>query len=84
MRQKPVNLKKALASFTDTWSPKIITKVNNYDVRIAHVQGEHVWHVHEETDEFFLVLKGYFDIAIREKGEEKVVNMIEGLSLIHI
>ena len=60
MRQKPVNLKKALASFTDTWSPKIITKVNNYDVRIAHVQGEHVWHVHEETDEFFLVLKGYF------------------------
>ena len=65
MRQKPVNLKKALASFTDTWSPKIITKVNNYDVRIAHVQGEHVWHVHEETDEFFLVLKGYLDIAIR-------------------
>ena len=78
MRQEPVNLKKALASFTDTWSPKIVTKVNNYDVRIAHVQGEHVWHVHEETDEFFLVLKGHFDIAIREEGKEKVVNMVEG------
>ena len=78
MRQEPVNLKKALASFTDTWSPKIVTKVNNYDVRIAHVQGEHVWHVHEETDEFFLVLKGHFDIRIREEGKEKVVKMTEG------
>ena len=78
MRQKPVNLKKALASFTDTWSPRIVTKVNNYDVRIAHVQGEHVWHVHEETDEFFLVLNGHFDITIREEGEEKVVHMTEG------
>jgi len=78
MRQKPVNLKQALESFTDTWSPRIVTKVNNYDVRIAHVQGEHVWHVHEETDEFFLVLKGCFEITIREEGEERVVNMTEG------
>lgn len=78
MIQKPVNLNKALKSFSDTWSPRIVSKVNNYDVRIAHVEGEHVWHVHEETDEFFLVLKGRFDIATREGGEEKVVNMSEG------
>ena len=78
MMQKPVNLNKALKSFSDTWSPRIVTKVNNYDVRIAHVEGEHVWHVHEETDEFFLVLKGRFDIATREGGEEKVVNMSGG------
>mgnify|MGYP002051436777 FL=1 len=78
MMQKPVNLNKALKSFSDTWSPRIVTKVNNYDVRIAHVEGEHVWHVHEETDGFFLVLKGRFDIATREGGEEKVVNMSEG------
>ena len=78
MIQKPVNLNKALKSFSDTWSPRIVTKVNNYDVRIAHVEGEHVWHVHEETDEFYLVLEGRFDIAIREGGEEKVVNMSEG------
>ena len=78
MIQKPVNLNKALESFSDTWSPRIVTKVNDYDVRIAHVEGEHVWHAHEETDEFFLVLKGNFDIAIREEGEEKVVCMTEG------
>ena len=73
-----MNLNKALKSFSDTWSPRIVSKVNNYDVRIAHVEGEHVWHVHEETDEFFLVLKGRFDIATREGGEEKVVNMSVG------
>tara|TARA_Y100000817_G_scaffold236688_1_gene188798 strand:- start:3620 stop:4012 length:393 start_codon:yes stop_codon:yes gene_type:complete len=78
MIQKPVNLNTALESFSDTWSPRIVTKINDYDVRIAHVKGEHVWHVHEETDEFFLVLKGHFDIAMREGSAEKVVHMSEG------
>ena len=78
MIQKPVNLNTALESFSDAWSPRIVTKINDYDVRIAHVKGEHVWHVHEETDEFFLVLKGHFDIAMREGSAEKVVHMSEG------
>ena len=73
-----MNLNEALESFSDTWSPRIVTKINDYDVRVAHVEGEHVWHVHEETDEFFLVLKGDFDIAIREGSVEKVVHMSEG------
>ena len=78
MIQKPVNLNTALESFSDTWSQRIVTKINDYDVRIAHVKGEHVWHVHEETDEFFLVLKGHYDIAMREGSAEKVVHMSEG------
>ena len=40
------------------YSPRIVARVNDYDVRIAHARGEHVWHVHEHTDEFFLVLDG--------------------------
>jgi mannose-6-phosphate isomerase-like protein (cupin superfamily) len=40
--------------------------VNDYDVRIAKVAGEHVWHVHESTDEFFLVLEGELSIALRD------------------
>ena len=31
--------------------PQIIERVNNYDVRVAHAKGEHVWHVHGHTDE---------------------------------
>src|ERR1700727_1447742 len=65
MTNAPVNLRQALASFSDIYSPRIVGRVNDYDVRVAHAQGEHVWHVHEDTDEFFLVLDGQFDVAIR-------------------
>ncbi|TDO41480.1 cupin domain-containing protein [Paractinoplanes brasiliensis] len=64
---KPVNLQAALASFAEVYSPRIVTRMNDYDVRIAHVKGEHVWHVHEHTDEFFLVLDGRFDIELRDR-----------------
>jgi mannose-6-phosphate isomerase-like protein (cupin superfamily) len=40
--------------------------MNDYDVRVAHTRGEHVWHVHDDTDEFFLVLEGRFDVAIKD------------------
>jgi len=63
-----VNLTEALASFDEIYSPRIVARVNDYDVRIAHTLGEHVWHVHDDTDEFFLVLDGRFEVAIREAG----------------
>jgi len=62
----PVNLSAALAAFTDIYSPRIVGRVNDYDVRIAHARGEHVWHVHDQTDEFFLVLDGIFEVTLRE------------------
>ena len=75
----PVNISEALASFTDVYSPRIVGRVNDYDVRIAHAQGEHLWHVHEDTDEFFLVLDGRFDVAIREAdGAERTVSLTQG------
>jgi len=74
MHTDPVNLTRALASFDDIYSPRIVARMNDYDVKIAHARGEHVWHVHEETDEFFLVLDGQFDVAIRDdQGERTVV-----------
>ena len=75
----PVNLTEALASFSDVYSPRIVGRVNDYDVRIAHTAGEHVWHVHEHTDEFFLVLEGRFDVALREAdGSERTVVLNQG------
>jgi mannose-6-phosphate isomerase-like protein (cupin superfamily) len=68
MSSAPVNLTEALASFDEIYSPRIVARVNDYDVRIAHTLGEHVWHVHDDTDEFFLVLDGRFEVAIREAG----------------
>jgi mannose-6-phosphate isomerase-like protein (cupin superfamily) len=68
MDTKPVSLTAALASFDEIYSPRIVTRMNDYDVKIAHARGEHVWHVHDDTDEFFLVLDGQFDIALRDAG----------------
>ena len=66
MTSKPVNLTAALASFEEVYSPRIVARMNDYDVRVAHARGEHVWHVHDDTDEFFLVLDGRFDVATRD------------------
>jgi mannose-6-phosphate isomerase-like protein (cupin superfamily) len=77
--QDPVNLTAALASFSDVYSPRIVARMNDYDVRVAHTLGEHVWHVHEDTDEFFLVLDGQFDIALRDAdGVESAVVLKQG------
>jgi len=79
MVTKPVNLSAALATFGETYSPRIVGRVNDYDVRIAHAKGEHVWHVHEQTDEFFLVLDGTFEVTLREAdGGERTVTLRQG------
>jgi mannose-6-phosphate isomerase-like protein (cupin superfamily) len=68
MTQQRISLTHALAAFDDIYSPRIVGRVNDYDVKIAHAKGEHVWHVHDHTDEFFLVIEGRFDIALRGPG----------------
>jgi mannose-6-phosphate isomerase-like protein (cupin superfamily) len=78
MTTEPIALSAALASFTDRWSPRIVTTVNDYDVRVAKVEGEHVWHVHDHTDEFFLVLDGELHIALREPSGERTVVLPKG------
>lgn len=78
MTVSPVNLNQALATFTDIYSPRIVGRVNDYDIRIAHTRGEHVWHVHDHTDEFFLVLNGRFDVALRDADGERTVSLGPG------
>ncbi|MEU6366429.1 cupin domain-containing protein [Streptomyces sp. NPDC046931] len=78
MSNEPILLSKALASFDALWSPRIVTRVNDYDVRIAKVEGEHVWHVHDDTDEFFLVLDGELHISLREPDGERTVLLPQG------
>ncbi|MFI2651570.1 cupin domain-containing protein [Micromonospora fulviviridis] len=80
MNPEPIELAAALARFDQLWSPRIVTTVNNYDVRIAKVAGEHVWHAHDHTDEFFLVLDGELRIALRDgaDGAEREVVLPRG------
>ncbi|MFI5834143.1 cupin domain-containing protein [Micromonospora sp. NPDC051300] len=80
MSAEPIELAAALARFDQLWSPRIVTTVNDYDVRIAKVAGEHVWHSHDHTDEFFLVLDGELRIALRDgvDGGQREVTLPRG------
>ncbi|MER6047666.1 cupin domain-containing protein [Streptomyces sp. BHT-5-2] len=75
---QPLELAAALASFDALWSPRIVTRVNDYDVRVAKVAGDHLWHAHDDTDEFFLVLEGELLISLREETGERTVRLPKG------
>ncbi len=62
-----INLSEKLATFSEYWSPRIVARLNDYDVMVVKVKDEFVWHKHDETDDFFLVLKGKLDIQLRER-----------------
>lgn len=75
---EPVALRDALERIREPWSPHVVARVNDYDVKLAHADGEHVWHVHEHTDEFFLVVEGELRIGLREAGGERTVTLPRG------
>ena len=62
-----VNLAAQFARFEETWSPKIVARYNDNEVRLVKVEGEFIWHSHEDTDELFLVIEGALDIELRDR-----------------
>jgi mannose-6-phosphate isomerase-like protein (cupin superfamily) len=66
--QKPVNLAEKLAGFTEHWQPRTVAEFNGHDIMVAKVQGEFVWHKHDETDDLFLVLQGELTIELRDRS----------------
>ncbi|MEM7736048.1 MAG: cupin domain-containing protein [Deinococcota bacterium] len=63
-----VNLAAKLEQFTDYWSPRTVAQLNNLDVMVVKVKDEFVWHKHDDTDDFFLVLKGTLTIQLRDRN----------------
>lgn len=72
-----VNLTEKFGLFSDQWSPKIVGELNGQQVKLAKLQGEFVWHQHENEDELFYVVQGELMIAFRDK--EVVLNAGEFL-----
>jgi mannose-6-phosphate isomerase-like protein (cupin superfamily) len=62
-----INLTDKLATFHEYWSPRTVAQLNDYDVMVVKVKDEFVWHKHDDTDDFFLVLKGVLDIELRDR-----------------
>jgi mannose-6-phosphate isomerase-like protein (cupin superfamily) len=62
-----VNLEDKFGRFRDHWSPKILAQLNDYHVKAVKLEGEFVWHRHDDTDELFLVTKGSLTIRFRDR-----------------
>ena len=62
----PINFREKLSKFSDHWSPKIIAQLNDYHFKLVKLQGEFIWHDHQETDEVFIVLEGRMTIHFRD------------------
>ena len=69
-----VNLRAKLASFDEHWQPRIVGELNGQHVKLVKLQGEFVWHHHENEDEMFLVIKGALTIELRDRN----VHLAEG------
>ena len=61
-----VNLAQKLATFSEHYRPRTIGQFNGHDLMVVKVKGPFTWHRHEETDDFFLVLKGRLRIELRD------------------
>ena len=66
-----INLESKLATFRDHWQPRTIGQFNGHDLMVVKAQGEFVWHKHDDTDDFFLVLKEYLTIELRDRNVER-------------
>ena len=62
-----IDLSEKLATFSEHWSPRTVAQFNDCDVMVVKVQGEFVWHKHDDTDDFFLVLKGVLELQLRDR-----------------
>ena len=69
-----VNVSEKLATFEETWVPKVVGELNGQYVKVVKFVGEYVWHHHEVEDELFLVVKGSMQIHLRDR----VIELQEG------
>ena len=66
MTNTPIDLAERFSMFSEHWSPKVIARLNDYEIKLVKVKGEFVWHTHQSTDELFLVIDGTLTIQLRD------------------
>ncbi|MEC7063692.1 MAG: cupin domain-containing protein [Bacteroidota bacterium] len=76
---EPINLMNKFSLFDKKWTPKIIGELNNQYVKLCKLEGEFVWHSHENEDELFMVFKGKLLMDFRDG---RTVEVNEGEILI--
>ena len=71
MNYKSINFEEKLSLFKEQWSPRVVAELNDNQFKIVKIEGDFVWHQHEDTDEAFIVLEGELRIDFRD-GSVKV------------
>lgn len=67
MSATAINFQEKFARFSEHWSPKVIAEMNDYQFKLARLQGEFVWHQHADTDEVFIVIEGEMILRFRDR-----------------
>lgn len=62
-----VDLNEKFDLFSEHWSPKLVARLNDYEVKLVKVKGDFVWNTHDDTDELFLVVDGQLTIQLRDR-----------------
>ena len=62
-----INLAEKFAAFTEQWTPKIVGEIDDYDIKLARIEGEFIWHAHADADELFLVIEGELSMELRDR-----------------
>ncbi|WP_411283688.1 cupin domain-containing protein [Lapillicoccus sp.] len=66
MANEAVDITERLSLFSEHWSPKVVARLNDYEIKVVKVKGEFVWHTHDDTDELFIVVAGDLTIQLRD------------------
>ena len=61
-----ISLADKLSTFSEHYKPRTVAQFNGNDVMVVKLKGPFTWHKHDETDDFFFVLKGRITIQMRE------------------
>jgi len=78
VRIEKVNFAQKFSLFTEHYKPKIIGEVNDLHVKVVKLQGDFLWHHHDNEDELFLVVKGALRMRVREDGAERELLIMPG------
>jgi mannose-6-phosphate isomerase-like protein (cupin superfamily) len=62
-----INFAEKLAKLEALWSPRVVAELNDYQFKLVKLEGEFVWHRHDDTDEAFIVLSGEMEIGLRDR-----------------
>jgi len=70
MSYEAINLRQKVNLIPDEWAPRVVAEMNDYQFKLVRIQGDFIWHDHQETDEAFLVLEGRLRIDFRDGSVE--------------